>query len=433
MGRALITRRALLAFATCAGAAQALGRTPYGGRVRMKVPWPVDRLDPHAIDDPAAALFGEAVSDPLFSRDGSGRVYAALAAALPQATAKGARLALRPGLVTGRGRALDSRDVVWSLERAARAGATALLAPFARPLRDNGDPLAVLVPGADPAALAAALTSPLTSILPRAFSPRAPDGTGAFVAYPAGTSVALRRNLHAARGAAFLDAIDVARAADLADALRSFEAGEVDVGWLGRGLHQPRPGAIAFDAGMFGWTVLRAGSDAGTWGAPGVLQQLLDRIPASRLSYLGLSGLPAGSGDHAWGGAPGDLLVRDDAPHLVEIARALAALLSTPGHELVPLPRPPGELDARQRSHRYALMLDFVRPIGTSDRDTLLALLTASDPALARRPPRLSSHAPRQIARTLALGVVGELRIAGAYAPGITGLERWDLGATWKK
>lgn len=433
MGRALITRRALLAFATAAGAAHALGRTPYGGRLRLKIPWPVDRLDPHAIDDATAALFGEAVADPLFARDAGGRLYAALAAGLPEATAKGARLLLRPGLVTARGRALDSRDVVWSLERAARAGATALLAPFARPLRDNSDPLAVLVPGADPTTLADALTSPLTAILPRAFSPRSPDGTGAFVAYPSSNTLALRRNLHGARGASFLDAVEVTRAADLADALRSFEAGEVDVGWLGRGLHQPRPGSIAFDAGMFGWAVLRAGADAGAWGAPGVLQQLLDRIPASRLSYLGLSGLPRGSGDHAWGGAPGDLLVRDDAPHLVEVARALAALLSAPGHELTPLPRPSVELDARLRSRRYTLMLDFVRPIGPSARDTLLALLTASDPALARRPPRLASRGPREIARTLALGVVGELRIAGAHMPGITGLESWQLGALWMK
>lgn len=433
MGPALIARRTLLAFAACAGAAHALGRTPYGGRLRLKIPWPVDGLDPHAIDDPTAALFGDAIADPLYARDERGRPYAALAAALPETTAHGARVTLRPGLVTARGRALDSRDVVWSLERAARAGAAALLAPFGRPVRDNGDPLAVLVPGAHPAALAAALSSPVTAILPRAFSRGAPDGTGAFTAYPSGDKLALRRNLHAARGASFLDAVDVARATDLSDALRSFEAGEVDVGWLGRGLHQPRPGAVAFDAGMFGWAVLRGGADAGSWGAPGVLQQLLDRIPASRLSYLGVSGLPAGGGDHAWGGAPADLLVADDAPHLLEIARALAALLDAPGHEVRPVPRPARELDARKRSRRFALMLDFARPIGPPGADTLLALLTAANPELARRPPRLSTSDPREIARTLSLGVVGELRVGGAHMPDFIGLERWQLGAVWKK
>src|SRR6516162_3769058 len=38
--------------------ASARGRAPYGGRILMHVPWPLASVDPHRIDDPAAALFG---------------------------------------------------------------------------------------------------------------------------------------------------------------------------------------------------------------------------------------------------------------------------------------------------------------------------------------------------------------------------------------
>ncbi len=425
-------RRAWLLGVTSAGAAHALGRIPYGGRLALSLPWPLASIDPHEIDDPAAALFASAIADPLYAIDAHGRPYPALAASLPERTPKGTRVALRPLMSTARGRGLDSRDLVWSLRRSAARGGLALLAPFGRPVRDPDNPLAVLVPGADPDALARALSSPITALLPRAFSASAPDGTGAFRATPRGQSLTLVQNLHAARGAAYLDRIRVARAADLAGALRAFEAGEADVGWLGRGLHRPRAGAVDFDAGPFGWVVLRTGRDAGSWGAPGVAQGLLDAVPPSRLAYLGLHGLTSPSGSYAWGGAPADLLVRDDAPHLVEIARALAALLSRPGHEVRPLPQGWAALKRRRAERRFALMLDFVRPIGPPGKTTLLSLLTAADAALARHPPRLSKFDPRDIARTLALGIVGELRIAGAHIPGVHGLERWNLGAVWR-
>ncbi len=425
-------RRALLLGVASAGAAHALGRIPYGGRLALTVPWPLGEIDPHAIDDPAAALFGRAIADPLFSLDAQGRPYPALAARLPERTPKGTRVALRPQMSTARGRGLDSRDLVFSLGRSAARGGLSLLSPFGRPTRDPDDALAVLIPGADPDALARALSSPVTALLPRAFRPAAPDGTGAFRATTRRDSLTLERNLHAARGAAFLDRIHVARAADLAGALRAFEAGEADVGWLGRGLHRPRAGAVDFDAGPFGWVVLRTGRDAGSWGAPGVAQGLLDAIPPSRLSYLGLHGLPSPRGSYGWGGAPADLLVRDDAPHLVEIARALAALLSRPGHEVRPAPRAWPALTRLRARRRFSLMLDFVRPIGPPGPATLAALLTAADPALARHPPRLTTFGPRSIARTLSLGIVGELRIAGAHIPGINGLARWNLGAVWR-
>ena len=88
----------------------------------MKLPWPVGAgLDPHALDDAAAAILGRAVFDCLYARDGAGRPYAALASALPDRSARGTRIRLRPGLRTAAGKALDNRDVVWSLLARAQA------------------------------------------------------------------------------------------------------------------------------------------------------------------------------------------------------------------------------------------------------------------------------------------------------------------------
>src|SRR5262249_20535278 len=158
-------------------------------------------------------------------------------------------------------------------------------------------------------------------LLPRAFSPTTPDGTGAFRAEVSATEIVLTRNLNAARGASFLDAIDVRRADDLKSSLRAFEAERSDIGWLGLGLPQPRRGAIRFDLGAVAWIVLATGTEAQSFGAPGVAQRLADALPAERLAHLGLGALPVASGDAAWGGPPTDLVV-EDAPHLVEIARA---------------------------------------------------------------------------------------------------------------
>lgn len=84
-------------------------------------------------------------------------------------------------------------------------------------------------------------------------------------------------------------------------------------------------------------------------------------------------------------------------------------------------------------------MLHVVRPLGPTGLATLAALTTAVDPRAAldivRRPPRLSSFEPRSLTRTLRLGVIGELRIAGAHsvevrlAKAASG-EGWDLGAS---
>jgi len=429
--RAVMFRRGFLALALDAGVSRALARRPYGGVLRLELPLSFDGVDPHAVDDPCSALFSPLVADPLFALDASGRPYPALAAALPSKTPGGARVALRAGLVTARGQRLTARDVVTSLERARASGGRAALAPFGAFRAVPGESLSVDVEGAAPDSLATALSSATTAIVPRSFKPREPDGTGAFRAGPVGGSVTFERNDHAARGPSYLDRVEVRRAVDLAAALRAFEVGDADVGFLGAGLHRRRPLAVDFRTDAVGWVVLRTGSLAGAWGAPGVAARLVSGIDPSRFSHLGLA--PRGGGAPApWGGAPADLLVDAGAPYLVEIARVVCTVLSDKGHELRPAPLPEGELRARRDDGKFALAVDFVRRLGPGRDQGLLSLLAGADPKLADRPPRFASLDADTLARTLPLAVLGELAIAGARTPEFHGLEQWDLGAVYK-
>jgi hypothetical protein len=91
-------------------------------------------------------------------------------------------------------------------------------------------------------------------------------------------------------------------------------------------------------------------------------------------------------------------------------------------------PVPRAELVERRASGAFTLMLDFVRAAGPPGRATLLSLLAAVSPALAARPPRATSMEPRDVARTLPLGVVGALRLSGFRLPELVGLEAFQLG-----
>ena len=427
MRRARCSRRAFLATSLVAATSRALDRIPYGGTLRLRLPLSLDAVDPHAASDPASALFAEAVADSLYAWDSAGRPYPTLADGLPEAVNGGARVTLRPGLQTGLPRPLKAEDVLASLERSRRGAGAPLLASL-RAVRAGEN--AVLFPHASPAAVAEVLASPVTAIVPQNFDARAPEGTGAFRAKETGARLLLERNLRAARGPGFVERIDVARAADLGDALRAFEAGDVDVGWLGAGLHRRRPGAVDFRGAPRGYVVLRTGTEAGAWGAPGVAQRLVEAIDPKRLSYLGLS--PKGGADTTlWGGAPAELLVDQRSPYFVELARVLAAALESKGHEIRPAPVPVTELRARIAERRFALALDFVRGIGRTPDHLLKALLAAVDPKLAEKPPRFSSFDPAQVARTLPLGILGEFAPVGAHSPAIQGLEAWDLGNAW--
>ncbi len=290
-----ISRRSLLAAGVSAGAVAiasvagsgdvfALGRRPYRGRVELGLPWPTTSIDPHSLFDPTAAFFGEAVFDTLYALDAHGNAYPTLASSLPEAAGganassgqsdmqTGVRVRLRPGLRTNSGRPLTARDVVWSFERSARNGGAGWLAGIRA--RTGDDPGVIAFDGANPKRLAQRLASPIVAIVPKGFSPRRPNGTGAFEMRGRKGRMFLSRNMHAARGPAFVDGIEAWTTESLQQGLRAFEVGDSDIGWLGSHLHRPRPGARRFDAGSVGWVVLRTGSESGV--RPGVAQALLD-------------------------------------------------------------------------------------------------------------------------------------------------------------
>jgi peptide/nickel transport system substrate-binding protein len=302
-GAPKIARRAFTASVIFAPLARALDRTPVGGTLRLSLPFRSRELDPHSADDPLSALLATAICDPLFALDSGGRPYPALAATLPEDTPQGARIVLRPGLKSARGKALAARDAVLSLDRSRRLGGAAVLGELGRPRVDPREPLGFFLSGASASAAVTALASPLTALVPRGFNPMAPDGTGAFRATLSASRLVLERNPNGARGAAFLARVEVEMASDLAAALRAFETGAADAGFLGAGLHRSRPGAIAFEGPEYGWVVLRTGKAAGHWGAPGVAQGLADRVPKGALRHLGVR--DAGGAVHAstgWGG-----------------------------------------------------------------------------------------------------------------------------------
>jgi peptide/nickel transport system substrate-binding protein len=217
-----------------------------------------------------------------------------------------------------------------------------------------------------------------------------------------------------------LDAINVKRAADLASSLRAFEGGEDDLGWLGAGLHEPRPGSARFDVGAVAFAVLRTGRDAGTWDAPGVAQTLADGIDPSRLGHLSVGAPWVSDGSARWGGAATSILVRDDSPWLIELARAVAAALTAPSAEVSVRPTPPQELADKRASRAFTLMVDAFRPFGRGAAAEFAALASTDDAQRAqeflRHPHRVEAPL-RTLARTLRAGVLGEIRVAGGRIP----------------
>jgi peptide/nickel transport system substrate-binding protein len=411
--------------------APARGRVPYGTSLALHVPWPTGSLDPHRIDDAMAAFFGEALFDTLYAPDESGALAPALAAGDPQPDGAGLRVALRPGLRFASGTPLDPRAVAESIARARAHDAAAWLVGVPTPRAIGGD---LVFPMHDARALVAALASPLVAVVPPRFAPERPDGSGPFRAEALAGTLRLVRNGLAASGPAFLDGIEARRAPDLAAPLRAFESGEDDVGWLGSFLHEPRPGARSFDAGAVAWAILRTGKQAGALDVPGTAQALADGVPHAALAPL-VVGPPWDQGVARWTGAPGELLVADDSPWLVEAARALAIALSAPGREIVPRPIPAADLAARRASRAFVLMLDVARPAGPDALGVVLGLATADDPAgalaLARHPPRGALSA-RRATRSMRIGVVGEIRLQGGRAQNVVlPPSRWGRGIDW--
>jgi len=121
--------------------------------------------------------------------------------------------------------------------------------------------------------------------------------------------------------------------------------------------------------------------------------------------------------DQGWGGSPCELLVRDDAPYLVELARSVAAALSKPSHEVVVRAVPIALLRERRASRAYSLAIDVVRPFAPGLLGTLAALATSDNPDLAvdsvRHPPHVGDLPPRTLTRTMRVGVVCEVHVQG--------------------
>jgi peptide/nickel transport system substrate-binding protein len=450
-----LTRRGWLAGAAAGAAvgallrpreALALGRIPQSGKLALALPWPVASIDPHDQFDPAAALFGSCLFDQLFSLEASGDPYPTLAADLPATVGTKTIVRMREGLVTAKGRKLDARDLLFSLERARRGGALAWWGDLPAPTPVPKEPLSLAFATPEGLRVARTLSSPFFALVPRGFDPRAPDGTGAMAAETSGSRLILRRNANAARGGSFLDEVTVEQAPDLLAVLRSFEGNLTDIGWLSAGLHGPRPGSAPFDLGSVGWIVLQTGAEAGAWGAPGIAQRLVDGLDPGRLQRFGLGPLPPASSPVAeWGGKPCELLVVEGSSYLEDLARALSSMLSRPSHEVTVKAVPAPELARRRAAGAFSLLLGIVRPLGIASTAagpaTLVSLAAAADPAsgleVMRRPPKLTSFAPRLVTRTLKLGVLGDFRVTGAHAPGVhlarhpTG-EGWDLGSSYR-
>ena len=447
MDRPLITRRAMAGAAAAATLglmherAAALGRIPLEGKIAMALPWPLDRIDPHDATDPGAALFGHALFDELYAFEPAGDPFPTLAADAPTVEGSRSIVRLREGLTTAQGEHLDARDALFSVQRARKGAGAAWWGDLPVPVLHPKDRLALVFATTDALRIARTLCSPLFALLPRAFDPARPDGTGAMFALPGPSRLVLRRNPSAARGPSFLEEVTIDQAADLSSSLRSFEGKLTDLGWLGSGLHGPRPGARPFDMGSVAWIVLQTGTEAGPWSGPGVAQRLLDGMAPERFQRFGLGTMPLPSGSADWGGRPCELLIREGSAFMGELGRTVSSLLSRPGHEVSVRAASAAEMAQRRAAGTFSLMLGIVRPFSGASLGSHIALAAVVDPKnaleLMRRPPRLASFEPRAVTRTLTLGVLGELRVMGAHAPDVhlarnQTTQGWDLGASYR-
>ncbi|HVJ91834.1 MAG TPA: hypothetical protein VM580_18670 [Labilithrix sp.] len=424
--------------ATSIPSAHARGRTPIGGRITMRLPWPIGTIDPHRIDDPASAIFGEALFDTLYAQGADGQTIPALAESDPEPDGPNLRVKLRAGLLTAKEKRFGTKDAVFAIARARSLGARAWLADIPVP-RDDGR--ALVFATRDAARLTRALASPLVAMVPLGFRPDAPDGTGPFRHGLRGGALLLTRNRFAARGPSFLDEIVIRAAADVSASLLAFEGGSDDVGWFERGLHAPKSGSKSFDVGAVGWAVLATGRDAVAWDRPGIAQSIADGIPYSRVSNFHLGAAWPDSPAQGWGGPPTTLLVRDDSPWLIDVATAIAATITRPSHEVTVKAVPPADLAARRSSRLFGLAVDFVRNIGHGSLGAMVALATADKATRAedivQHPPKLGDVSARTLTRTLRSGVIGEVRVLGGRNPDLvlasssTGFG-FDLGSSFR-
>lgn len=435
------SRRSLLAWlasagaaslsATLTGSANALGRLPHGGVVTSSLPWDLQSVDPHDLNDPVAAFLAPLLFEPLFSSDAQGNVYPTLATGMPTLHDGEAQLELRP-LRWPNGKNVTAKQVAWSLERSRQRGAQALLAGTGsfRAVSDTQ----IRVAAASTERLARALASPLTALLSPQSTPTETLGLGPFRAVLSGNRAVLTRNAFASRGQPFLERIELARASSLADALRDFEAHQNNLGWFGRGLHEPRPGSRLVDTGHAGWVVLHAGQSLGRWARPGAVASLVGTVAPSSLERFGL--FPTGGFGPAepYSGAPCTLVVRKDAPYLMELATTLAAILGGSSALVTVTPVTPSELTRLKRTRQFGFLLDQVRALGPSAEEHQLSLLTEA--GLPQKPPRLPpgttpADVPRLVCPTVSLATLGALHLVWATLPELD-LSGGSLANAWQ-
>jgi hypothetical protein len=216
------------------------------------------------------------------------------------------------------------------------------------------------------------------------------------------------------------------RAQGLADALRAFEAGQADVGWLATGLHHARKSAVRFDAGPIGFVVLALGQRLGAWGAPGVAQTVLDGVDRSSLSALGVHALPgssAGRSGAPWRGPASDVLVDGECPQLVAIARSLVEVLGGSAQGLRVLPTPPGDLARARDTGDFSLLVDFVRKVGSAPGDDARVLAARAGVSA----PVAQRESLESLVRRLKLGIIGALHVEGAFTERHAGIAKWHL------
>src|SRR5690606_15649182 len=144
-------------------------RIPYGGTLRLHLPFELPAIDPHDLLDLDAAVLSSALFAPLYAGDTRGRPYPSRAGGPPTPRANGLQVVLRPGLQTAAGQALTAADVVASLQRASARGGKFLLQPFGKPRALSSPANTILFPSGDPTELALCLASPLTAVVPRRF------------------------------------------------------------------------------------------------------------------------------------------------------------------------------------------------------------------------------------------------------------------------
>ncbi len=111
----------------------ARGRTSIGGRIGLRVPWPIAAIDPHRIDDSLAAIFGEALFDTLYAPAEGGQTTPALAEGEPEVEGASVRVKLRTGLRTAQDKPFGTKDAAAALARARSSGARAWLADIPVP------------------------------------------------------------------------------------------------------------------------------------------------------------------------------------------------------------------------------------------------------------------------------------------------------------